>query len=81
MADPQVMMETTFNVIYLIYICIIVILMSKNMNNVSQKEIATAKRIRLAFIALFIGDLGHVGARLIALFSVDVDLNNTVLGI
>jgi len=79
--EPQVMMETSFNVIYLIYICIIVILMLKNMGNVNEKEIAAAKRIRLAFIALFIGDLGHVGARLIALFSGDVNLNHTVLGI
>ena len=79
--EPQVMMETTFNVIYLIYICVIVVLMSKNMKKVTQKELATAKRIRLAFLALFIGDLGHVGARLIALFSGDVDLNYAVLGI
>jgi len=79
--DPQVMMEITFNVIYLIYICVIVILMSKNMKNVNQKEIATAKRIRLAFIALFIGDLGHVGARLFAFFSGEVEINYAVLGI
>jgi len=79
--EPQVMMETTFNVIYLIYICVIVILMSKNMGNVNEKEIAAAKRIRLAFLSLFIGDLGHVGARLIALFSGDVELNYIVLGI
>jgi hypothetical protein len=39
------------------------------MGNVNEKEIVTAKRICLAFIALFIGDLGHVGARLIAIFS------------
>ena len=79
--EPQFMMETTFYVIYLIYICIIVILMLKNMSNVNEKEIVTAKRIRLAFLALFIGDLGHVGARLIALFSGDVELNYIVLGI
>ncbi len=79
--EPQVMMETTFNVIYLIYICFIVILMLKNMGNVDEKDIVTAKRIRLAFIALFIGDLGHVGARLVALFSGNVDLNYIVLGI
>ena len=47
--DPQFMMEITFNVIYLIYICVIVILMSKNMKKVNQKEMGTAKRIRLAF--------------------------------
>ncbi|NVM19875.1 MAG: hypothetical protein HWN80_19400 [Candidatus Lokiarchaeota archaeon] len=79
--EPQIMMETTFNVIYLIYICVIVILMSKNMSKVSEKEVATAKKIRLAFLSLFIGDLGHVGARLIAIFSGDLELNYIVLGI
>ena len=81
MADPQVIMEITFSVIYLIYICVIVILMSKNMKEVNQKEIVTAKRIRLAFIALFIGDLGHVGARLIVFFSGEGEMNYAILGI
>jgi len=81
MADPQVMMEMTFSVIYLIYICVIVILMLKNMKNVNQKEILTAKRILLAFLALFIGDLGHVGARLFDFFSVEVEINYVILGI
>jgi len=81
MADPQVIMEITFSVIYLVYICVIVILMSKNMKNVNQKEIGTAKRIRLAFIALFIGDLGHVGARLIFFFSGEGEMNYTISGI
>ncbi len=81
MADPQVMMEMTFSVIYLIYICAIVILMSKNIKNVNQKEIPTAKRILLAFLALLIGDLGHVGARLIDFISVEVEMNYFILGI
>jgi len=81
MADPQVIMEMTFSVIYLIYICVIVILMSKNMKNVNQKEIVTAKRIRLAFLALLIGDLGHVGARLIVFFSGEIEMNYVILGI
>ncbi len=81
MADPQVMMEMTFSVIYLVYICVIVILMSKNIKNVNQKEIPTAKRILLAFLALLIGDLGHVGARLIDFISVEVETNYFILGI
>jgi hypothetical protein len=79
--DPQVMMEISFNVIYLIYICVIVILMTKNMKTVDAKELPAAKRIRLAFLALFIGDLGHVGARLITFFSGEIELNYTILGI
>ena len=81
MVDPQVMMEMTFSVIYLIYICAIVFLMSKNMKNVNQKEIMTAKRILLAFFALLIGDLGHVGARVIVFFSAEVEMNYVILGI
>jgi len=81
MANPQEMMEITFSVIYLIYICVIVILMLKNMKNANQKEIGTAKRIRLAFIALFIGDLGHVGARLIVFFSGEGEVAYAISGI
>ncbi len=79
--DPQVMMEISFNVIYLIYICVIVILMTNNLKEVDAKELPAAKRIRLAFLALFIGDLGHVGARLITFFSGEIELNYTILGI
>ncbi|MHA2182766.1 MAG: hypothetical protein ACXAAH_15205 [Promethearchaeota archaeon] len=79
--DPQVMMEMMFNIIYLIYICVVVIFMSKNMNKVDIAELKTAKRIRLAFALLFFGDLGHVGARLIAFFSGDLESNYAVLGI
>ena len=49
--------------------------------NVNQKEIVTAKRILLAFLALLIGDLGHVGARLIDFISVEVETNYFILGI
>ena len=43
--------------------------MSRNLKNVNEDEILNAKYIRLAFISLFIGDLGHVGIRLITLLS------------
>jgi hypothetical protein len=67
--DVQGMMEISFNALYLIYFCVIIILMSTNMKIVDKDENPTAKRILLAFLALFIGDLGHVGARLITFFS------------
>ena len=79
--DPQIMMEMIFNIIYLIYIFFVVIFMSKNMKRVDVAELGTAKRIRLAFVLLFIGDLGHIGARLIAFFSGDLESNYAVLGI
>lgn len=55
--------------------------MTKNMKNVNENESRTAKRIRLAFLALLIGDLGHVGARLIVFFSEDVVANYAIMGI
>jgi hypothetical protein len=63
------MMQITFGILYLAYISLIVIFMSKNLKNVSDKEEKTAENIRLAFISLLIGDLGHVGARLFILLA------------
>ena len=80
-SDSQVMMGNMFRVIYLIYICFIVIFMSKNMKKVDDAELRAAKRIQLAFVALLIGDLGHVGARLIAFFSGNLESNYALLGI
>jgi hypothetical protein len=80
-SDAQGMMEISFNVLYLIYFCVIIILMSKNMKMVDKDEKPTAKRILLAFLALFIGDLGHVGARLITFFSGGIESNYSILGI
>lgn len=80
-SDPQVMMEILFNIIYLVYFCVIIVLMSKNMNLLDKDEISTTKRILLAFLALFVGDLGHVGARLITFFSGGSELNYSILGI
>jgi len=67
--DYRILIQITFSIIYLIYISIIVVLMSRNLKNVNEDEILNAKYIRLAFISLFIGDLGHVGIRLITLLS------------
>jgi hypothetical protein len=74
-------MELSFNVIYLIYICVIVVLMSKNIKNVVDEEKQAAKRILIAFSCLFIGDLGHVGAILIDTFSSSSEPNYAILGI
>ena len=67
--DYRTLMQITFSIIYLIYISLIIIFMSNNLKNVNKDEVIQAKNIRLAFICLLIGDLGHVGIRLITLLS------------
>jgi len=81
MSSPQDIMEITFNVIYLIYIVAIVTLMSKNMQRVKEEDHRATNRIRWAFVALLIGDLGHVGTRLILFFTGELESNYTLLGI
>lgn len=80
-SDYITIMEIMFSVIYLIYICIIVIFMSKNLKKGNKDEIKTAKYILLAFISLMIGDLGHVGARLVTFFSENFASNYGIFGI
>jgi len=55
--------------------------MSKNLKKVNKDEMITAKYIRFAFISLLIGDLGHVGARLITFFSENPTSNYGIFGI
>ncbi|MFX1337878.1 MAG: hypothetical protein ACFFDK_04660 [Promethearchaeota archaeon] len=55
--------------------------MSKNLKKGNKDEIKTAKYILLAFISLMIGDLGHVGARLVTFFSENFASNYGIFGI
>jgi len=80
-SDYITIMEIIFSFTYLIYICIIVIFMSKNLKKVKKDEIKTAKYILLAFLSLMIGDLGHVGARLVTFFSENFTLAYGIFGI
>lgn len=79
--DYRTMMQIMFSITYLIYISIVIIFMSKNMGHVNNDEVKTAKYIRLAFICLFIGDLGHVGIRLITLLSENTASDYGIFGI
>jgi hypothetical protein len=79
--DSQVMMEMGFNVIYLIYIICIVSIMAKKYGSLAEEKKKSAKFVLLAFASLLIGDIGHVGARLIAFFSGDIDSNYAILGL
>ena len=77
----MIMMQISFGILYLAYICLIIIFMSKNLKNVSDNEEKTAKNIRLAFLSLLIGDLGHVGARLLILFAENPNSYYGIFGI
>ena len=69
MLDFMIIIQITFSIAYLTYISLIVVFMSKNLKKVCQNEVKTAKNIRLAFVSLLIGDIGHVGSRLFILFA------------
>lgn len=80
-SSSQVMMEMGFNIIYLIYIFIIVLMMNKRRSQLSNEQYAKSKWVLFAFAALLIGDFGHVGARLIAFASNSLEDNPPILGI
>ena len=79
MADPQELMEVGFKVVYLIYILTIVIIMIKRKSSLSSENRPVALRVLFGFIALLMGDIGHVGARLYVFLS--ADQTTAVLGI
>jgi hypothetical protein len=63
MPKPQYM-EMGFSIIYLTFIFCIILIMTLRMQLVKPELLLIAKRFRLAFVLLFIGDLAHVGVRL-----------------
>ena len=60
------LLETIFDVAYLLVIWGLIILMTIKMSHVREQDLTVAKRIRLAFILLAAGDTGHVGFRVVA---------------
>ncbi len=73
--------EMIFNIIYLLFISTIVSLMTLRRKKVSAENKPAALRVLLAFGSLLIGDIGHVGARLIVFFSGDIEQKSAILGI
>lgn len=66
---PASIMETIFNVTYLITLWALIALMAKNRSRVAPAEATLAGRFLLAFVLLAVGDTFHVGARVVtALF-------------
>jgi magnesium-transporting ATPase (P-type) len=81
LADLTEIFEIGFNVIYLIFISTIVTFMIVKMNKVSGERKSTALHVLVGFGCLLIGDIGHVGARLIVFFSENLEENTAILGI
>jgi len=75
------LMQITFSIVYLGYISLIVALMSKKLKKINEENLKTAKNIRLAFISLLIGDLGHVGARIVTYFAEDLAFKYGIFGV
>lgn len=66
--SPQltIILESTFNILYLAVVWTLVAFMTRNIGQVAEKDLSVAKLIRMAFVLLAVGDTGHVGFRVIA---------------
>ncbi len=76
----QIIMESVFNVAYLIVIWILVVLMSVQMKRVASQDRRLAELIRLAFLLLAFGDTGHVGFRVLAYLKGGLETRINLLG-
>ena len=73
-------LESGFNLIYLALIWTLVVLMTRNLPAVTEKNRATAGLIRVAFILLAAGDTGHVGFRVLGYLLGGLDTPVNILG-
>ncbi len=76
----QVIMESVFNVAYLLVIWALVVAMSVRMKQVAPQERRLAELVRLAFLLLAFGDTGHVGFRVVAYLKGGLDTQILLLG-
>jgi len=74
-------METAFNVLYLVIIWGIVLKMMVKIKGINSKEQTLANTILWAFAFLAIGDTGHVGFRVVAFFKGGLAANSALLGV
>jgi hypothetical protein len=79
--DIQVLMEISFNLIYLAFIWLISGLMTKKIQQVPSDEKKIAQRFLLAITLLALGDTGHVGFRVLAYISGGLETNSTLVGL
>ncbi len=79
--DSQILMEISFNLIYLVFIWFFVGLMTKTKQKIDTDHKEIAFRFLLAFFLLALGDTGHVGFRVMAYINGGLDLNATLVGL
>ena len=79
--DMQILMEISFNLIYLAFIWLISGLMTKKIQQVPSEEKNITQRFLLAFVLLALGDTGHVGFRVLAYVSGGLEMNSTLVGL
>jgi hypothetical protein len=79
--DPTILMEIAFDIFYLTFIWILVILMRKYKNNVETANKPIAKRLFWGFFLLALGDSGHLGFRTAAYFLGGLEANALLVGI
>lgn len=72
--------ESGFNIIYLGLVWTLVVLMTRNLSTVNEKDRSTAGLIRIAFILLAAGDTGHVGFRVIGYLLGGLSTQVNILG-
>ena len=75
-----ILMEISFNIIYLIFIWTFVLLMIKNRGNVKKEGSLLARIYLVGFFLLALGDTGHVGFRVLAYFAGGLEANSVLVG-
>jgi len=79
--DMQILMEIMFNLIYLAFIWIIVILMTSKIGRLSSEGKSIPLRFLLAFFLLALGDSGHVGFRILGYLNGGLEMNSMLVGL
>jgi hypothetical protein len=73
-------MEISFNIGYLLVVWALVIMMTRQESGLSDADTRLARLFRWAFVALALGDTGHVGFRVLAYASGGIETTVDVFG-
>ncbi len=79
--EIQTTMEISFNLIYLAFIWIIVLLMTMKRGIITSDNKSIPQRFLIAFFLLALGDTGHVGFRILAYLNGGLEMNSTFVGL
>jgi hypothetical protein len=76
-----ILMEITFNIIYLFFIWTFVFLMIKNRKGIDEEYKSFSQYYLIGFFLLALGDTGHVGFRVIAHLAGGLEQNSLLVGL